>query len=62
MTVRDKNRTQPVAAEPPKELLLPDIYEENNWTPKLALVDEPLLDGEDSVGFNPYDTAVLYKG
>ena len=48
-------------AEPAEELLLPDIYAENDWSPKLALEDQPLDDDDGSEGFNPYDTAVLYK-
>jgi hypothetical protein len=47
--------------EPAQELLLPDIYAENNWEPKLALEDCSPIDDEESDGFDPYDTAVLYK-
>jgi len=47
-------------AEPPAELLLPDIYAENDWAPKLMLEDQASAIDE-AEGFNPYDTAILQK-
>ena len=50
----------PKPAVPPKKLLLPDIYADNNWEPDLSLEERAPVDDE-ADGFNPYDTAVLYK-
>ena len=58
---RTKRLSDPLKpAEPPAQVLLPDIYANNNWTPDLALEGQPPASNE-AEGFNPYDTAVLYK-
>lgn len=45
-----------------KSVLMPDIYSENNCpAPELTLDDQLPGGDEESGGFNPYDTAVLYK-
>jgi hypothetical protein len=48
---------------PGKTVLMPDIYAEENAVEDSAseLVDALAPDIEESSGFNPYDTAVLYK-
>lgn len=48
-------------SEPAEDLLVPDIYAENNWQPQLAVEDHASGEGDEAGGFNPYDTAALYK-
>jgi hypothetical protein len=58
---KDCGSSEPLKpAEPPEEVLIPDIYAEYNREPELMLKDEPSVKDE-AEGFNPYDTAVLYK-
>ena len=45
-----------------KHVLMPGINTENNRrTPEITLEDQLSAGDEESVGFNPYDTAVLYE-
>jgi len=47
---------------PEKSVLKPYLYTENiHPSPKITLADQVSGGDEESVGFNPYDTAVLYE-
>ena len=47
---------------PGKSALMPDIYADNNRSaPEITLEEQLPEADEKSVGFNPYDTAVLYE-
>jgi len=46
-----------------KQVLMPDIYADKPVNKKIdiTLVNEPSTDSDESSGFNPYDTASLFR-
>jgi len=52
-----------VSLGPGKTILMPDIYGEESAgeEPQLEVVDPEATEADDSGGFDPYDTAALYK-
>ena len=47
---------------PGKSVLMPYVHSENNRpSPEISLEDQLSGGDEESAGFNPYDTAVLYE-
>ncbi len=52
-----------VSIGPGKTVVMPDIYSEGAAAEddNLEIVDQLADDEQESSGFNPYDTAVLYK-
>lgn len=64
MSTETKNKEgRLVILGPGKTVLLPDIYDDDysveNST--IEVDEEPAPEEEESLGFNPYDTARLYK-
>jgi hypothetical protein len=54
---------QPNTTVSVKEVLMPDIYgdEDVGTVPDLKIPDQPSLEVGESAGFNPYDTGTLQK-
>jgi hypothetical protein len=52
-----------VSLGPGKTVLMPDIYAEEIAVeePKLEIADAESTEFDEAGGFNPYDTATLYK-
>ena len=51
-----------VSLGPGKSVLMPNIYaEDSRPVPEITFEDQLSAGDEESAGFNPYDTAVLYE-
>lgn len=63
MSTDAKSRFRFESLGPGKNRLMPDIYAEEFTVeePTLEEIDKPAAEFEETGGFDPYDTATLYK-